>query len=117
LPGYTLEFDGRNDALLNLRPDHVLADDGVILPHIDHILSKESRALPAFLHIMRLYAMFLRQHCSSFSRARRPPGVDRSASAHKRRHNDGADGQVEDFHALLVCKGGGGGGEVLRLPR
>lgn len=62
-----VEFDGRRDALLNLRPEHILTDDGALLPHIDHVLEKERRSPPVFLRLLQRYMEFLRQRGKEFS--------------------------------------------------
>ena len=62
-----VEFDGRSDALLNLMPEHILTNDGALLPHIDHVLEKERRLSPIFLRLVQIYMGFLRQRGKDFS--------------------------------------------------
>ncbi len=62
-----VEFDGTRDAMLNLTPEHILSDDGALLPHIDHVFAKERRSLPIFLAIAQFYMDFLRSRGKEFS--------------------------------------------------
>ena len=62
-----VDFDGHNDALLNLCLEHILSGDGVCNPHIDGVLSKVRKSPPVFLTVLDHYLEFLRKRGRDYS--------------------------------------------------
>lgn len=60
-----VEWNGINDAVLNLNPSHIISDKGPF-PNIDHIISKKQRkSIYIPIKIANFYIHFLRQHGSN----------------------------------------------------
>ena len=57
-----IHFDGENDAVLHIEPEHVVLDDPTIHDSIDDVLSKGCRKAPIFLEVLDLYLDFMRDY-------------------------------------------------------
>lgn len=64
-----VDFDGRNDAMLNLNPAHVLRDEGPTPSIDDHLRKPPSNAVGLNLYIARLCQGFVRREGHNFNTA------------------------------------------------
>lgn len=62
-----VDFDGAGDALLNLTPEHIIADDGVRYDSIDGVFRKTRRCPALFLRVLDHYLDFLRVRGRAYS--------------------------------------------------
>jgi hypothetical protein len=58
-----VDFDGKNDARLQLDPAHVIQDSPELLASVDGVLGKQRRLDNVAGRVMNLYLDFMRTHC------------------------------------------------------
>ncbi len=63
----TVDFDGQNEALMQLSPEHVIQTIEERLPSLDHVFQKRKRVPQIAIDVFNLYMDYLRSNCIWYS--------------------------------------------------